>query len=94
VVSHKCPQLVSQIRRNIRQVSKHDIQDKRASGQVDDLLDSLEYFAGCHPAYAPPPPPPPEETTGFRAWKQEEELWKGFTGGRSDEDRKVVLGVP
>jgi hypothetical protein len=95
IVAHQCPTLIRQIDRNLRYVQKEDIQDKRASGQVQDLLDCLEYFAGSGPEYNFPPPAPVEETPGFRSWKGEQTFWDSLTGTKQNADRNaIVCGIP
>lgn len=95
IVAHQCPTLMRQIDRNLRHVQKEDVQDKRASGQVQDLLDCLEYFAGSGPEYNFPPPAPVEETPGFRSWKGEQTFWDSLTGTKQNADRNaIVCGIP
>lgn len=95
IVRHMCPQLIQQLKRNIRHVAKQDVQDQQAKGQVKDGLDCLEYFAGSRPEYKIPPPAPAEETAGFKAWKQEASFWEELTGGgRSPKNKAVVCGIP
>lgn len=95
IVQHKCPNLVTQIRRNLRHVTKQDVQDKQASGQVKDLLDCLEYFAGSQPRFAVPPPPQIEETPQFRHYTQEQARWDSLVVSRkSPNSRGIVCGIP
>jgi hypothetical protein len=95
IVSHMCPELIRQIGRNMRNVSKDDVQDKQATGQVQDLLSCLEYFAGGRPEYRVPSKPAPEETPGFRAFSGEQSRWDQLVIGRNKTPRNnVVCGVP
>jgi hypothetical protein len=96
IVSHMCPELIRQIDRNLRHVSKNDVQDKRAGGQVQDLLDTLEYFAGSHPDYSPPPEADAEETPSFQSWKNEQDRWTQLIGDkqRGSNSTKIVCGIP
>ena len=95
IVSHMCPELIRQIGRNMRNVSKDDVQDKQATGQVQDLLSCLEYFAGGRPEYRVPSKPAPEETPGFRAFSGEQTRWDQLVIGRNKTPRNnVVCGVP
>ena len=97
IVTHQCPQLILQIQRNRRHVQKHDVQDKQASGQVKDLLDTLEYFAGCHPEYKIPVRLAPEDTPAMRKFNQEQDWWNSLVvgnGGPDSRQKHVVCGVP
>lgn len=96
IVTHRCPELIKQITRNMRKITKEDIQDVRASGQIQDLLDCLEYFAGSRPAYRVPQKIKPKDTPSYESYLKEEEFW-GSLVIRSAKDMKngpVVCGVP
>lgn len=94
IVSHMCPELIRQIGRNMRHVSKDDVQDKQASGQVKDLLDCLEYFAGSRPVYRVPSKAAPEETPGYRSFLGEQNHWEKLVIGKTKPGNNVVCGVP
>lgn len=54
IVTHMCPTLVRQLEETLKDVSKDDVKDKLAPGQIHDVLDVAEYWAGSDPRYITP----------------------------------------
>ena len=97
VVTSRCPGLVKQLETNLREVSKEDVRDKRAGGQVQDLLDCLEYWAGNDPTYIPPEDGSQfSEDPGMRAFAWETTMWgQVISKPRKEADRSsVICGIP
>jgi len=94
IVTHMCPELIRQIGRNMRQITKDDVQDKKATGQVQDLLDTLEYYAGSRPEYKIPRTMAPPETPSYKSFLGEQERWMQLTGGSQQAKQSVVCGAP
>ena len=96
IVTHRCPELIKQITRNMRRITKEDIQDVRASGQIQDLLDCLEYFAGSRPIYRVPTKLAPQNTPSYESFMKEESFWSSVVvQGKKDQNHgSVVCGVP
>ena len=94
IVNHMCPQLIHQIMHNRRHVQKHDIQDKQASGQVKDLLDTLEYYAAASPVYAHPPNWQPPENEAIRHFNKADDMWSQLVTRPQAPRGNVICGAP
>jgi len=95
VVPHMCPVLCKQLETVLKKVSKEDIQDKLAEGQVHDVLDTLEYWAGFDPEFLAPPPSAGPIDPGRAAFDADQAYLKRFfKQGEQKEKGPIVLGVP
>jgi len=96
VVPHMCPHLVQQLEETLRNVNKEDIQDKLAEGQVHDVLDCLEYWAGSDPIYVTPPITG-ADSPGMRMFEAEQAQWASLTGNKKAQQQtkgSIILGIP
>lgn len=56
IVKHRCPELVKQMRTNVRKTDRDgNPTEEAADNQIDDLRDCLEYWASRRPTYVRPP---------------------------------------
>ena len=97
VVTHKCPGLVRQLENNLREVTKEDVKDKRAGGQVQDVLDCVEYWAGSNPEFVVPPKGGNREDPGLRAWENESKIWGSVITtpmGQHSKNKQIICGLP
>ena len=95
VVTHRCPTLVKQLETVVKKVSKEDVQDKLAEGQVHDMLDTLEYAAGFDLTYLPPPPGQIATDPGLASWQADQKLMtEMFAKGKKTNGQQIVLGIP
>lgn len=91
-----CPHLVQQLEETLRNVNKEDIQDKLAEGQVHDVLDCLEYWAGSDPIYVTPPITG-ADSPGMRMFEAEQAQWASLTGNKKAQQQtkgSIILGIP
>lgn len=94
IVAHRCPALVKQLETVVKKVTKEDIQDKLAEGQVHDGLDTLEYYAGSDPTYVPLPPNAKPIDPGFAAFEADQKLMGQLFKQKDNRDGKaIVLGI-
>lgn len=95
VVPHMCPVLCRQLETVLKKVSKEDVQDKLAEGQVHDVLDTLEYWAGFDPEFLATPPTAGPVDPGRAAFDADQAyLARFFKQGDKKEKGPIVLGVP
>lgn len=95
IVTHACPTLVRQIESVTRNVSKEDIQDKLAPGQIHDAVDVLEYWAGNDPTFIIPPPQHDVDSPGLRMFNQDNQFWSNLTKAKPQtQSKQIILGVP
>jgi hypothetical protein len=90
-----CPVLVKQLQTVVKHVSKEDVQDKLAPGQVHDVLDTAEYYAGFSPEFLPPPPGPAVVDPGQARWEADQKFLDAiFRQGKKTDKGPIVLGIP
>jgi len=95
IVPHRCPTLVKQLETVVKKVSKEDVQDKLAEGQIHDMVDTLEYAAGFDLTYIAPPRAPADVDPGFASWQADQKLMNDlFKTKKSSNDKQIVLGIP
>lgn len=96
VVPHMCPVLCRQMEDVTKQINKDDVKDKLAEGQVHDVLDTAEYYAGFGPTFDPPPitmERPKDE--GMLIFESDQKFLAGiFKQNKAKDDKRIVLGVP
>lgn len=93
IVSHACPELIRQLEGNVRAVSKEDVQDKPAEGQIQDVMVCLEYWAGSDPRYLPQTAPDTIGSPVMQAYLAEKEFFSGLQGRRTSSSSTIVLGI-
>jgi hypothetical protein len=95
IVTHMCPELVRQLESNVRAVNKEDVQDKPAKGQVQDIMDCAEYWAGSKPHFTFPRGPVQSHTPGMQAFLSEQTMWESMVGRRQQTpDAPTLCGIP
>ncbi len=98
IVTHMCPNLVRQMEETLKAVTKDDVKDKLADGQVHDVLDCLEYWAGADPVFVVPPANETADSPGLRMFENDRHMWDSLVGLKNkDSDKKsstIVLGIP
>jgi hypothetical protein len=96
VVPHRCPTLVKQLETVVKKVTKEDVQDKLAEGQVHDVLDTLEYYAGFDPTYLAPIPGQKPIDPGMAMYEADNKRMKDLfkTTLPDMHSKKIILGVP
>jgi len=97
VLTHMCPGLVKQLEETLKNVSKEDVQDKLAPGQVHDVLDTAEYYAGHDPVFVTPPPAPIPMDPGTLAYQSGKTMMERLTkpaNNKPAQGRSIVLGIP
>ncbi len=95
VVAHMCPVLVKQLQTVVKHVAKEDVQDKLATGQVHDVLDTAEYYAGFDPTFMAPPPGPAIVDPGQAMWDADKKFLEGiFKQNKKTDKGPIVLGLP
>jgi hypothetical protein len=96
IIGHLCPELVNQLGRLMKGVTKEDVLDKLAPGQVHDQTDCMEYYAAFNPGYVYPPAPEPAMDPVLRSYYHDQLLMDGLFGkGKADTSRQpIILGVP
>lgn len=95
VVTHMCPVLVKQLETTVKAVTKEDVQDKLAPGQVHDVLDTCEYYAGFGPKFLAPPPNQIPKDPGLLMWEADQKFIQDrFRRDKEDRKDKIVLGIP
>ena len=95
IVAHMCPGLVKQLEETLKNVSKEDVQDKLAPGQVHDVLDTMEYYAGSDPVFVSPPPAALPMDPGLQMFESSKKLMEMLTRPKSDkpQNKSIVLGI-
>ena len=95
IVPERCPTLVKQLETTVKKVTKDDVQDKLAEGQIHDVLDCMEYAAGFDLTYLAPPRAPADVDPGFASWQADQKLMNDlFKTKKSSNDKQIVLGIP
>jgi hypothetical protein len=95
VVPHACPALIRQLETLVKNVSKEDVQDKLAPGQIHDVSDCLEYYAGFSPKYLAPPVNQIPKDPGLLMWEADQKfLTERFTQKKPANSGQIVLGIP
>ena len=93
VVSHMCPTLIRQLEETLKDVSKDDVKDMLAPGQIHDVLDVAEYWAGSDPVFIAPPAGPATPDFVDRAAEDKQAFSRLTVGSRSDKTPdKILLG--
>lgn len=96
IVPHMCPTLVKQLETVVKQVAKEAVLDKLAPGQVHDVLDTAEYYAGFEPKFLAPPPGPAITDPGQMMFESDQKFLNGIFKQNKKQDAKgpIILGVP
>jgi hypothetical protein len=96
VVLHTCPHLVRQLTRTMRAVHKDDVKERLADGQIHDVLDCGEYWAGSHPVYQPHPVAAQAGDPWVAAFERETKYFDGLAASRKRGRIRtgVLLGAP
>jgi hypothetical protein len=95
VVTHMCPVLVKQLETTVKAVTKEDVQDKLAPGQIHDVLDTCEYYAGFNPKFMAPPVNQVPKDPGLLMWEADQKFIQDrFRRDKEDRKDKIVLGIP
>jgi hypothetical protein len=96
VVPHRCPTLVKQLETVVKKVTKEDVQDKLAEGQIHDVLDCGEYYAGFDPTYLAPIPGQKPIDPGMAMYEADNKRMKDLfkTTLPDMHSKKIILGVP
>lgn len=95
IVAHACPTLIRQLETLVKAVTKEDVQDKLASGQTHDQVDTLEYYAGFDPKFLGPPPGYVPKDPGLLMWEADQKfLTERFTQKKPASSDQIVLGIP
>lgn len=95
VVPHMCPVLVHQLETVLKKVTKEDVQDRLAEGQVHDVLDTAEYWAGFDPEFLAPPASAGPVDPGRMAFEADQKFLEGIFRQNKDSTKKgpIVLGI-
>ena len=94
IVAHMCPTLIRQLEETLKDVAKEDVKDAIAPGQVHDVLDVAEYWAGSDPVFVSPPAGPATPYFIDRAAEDKQAFQQLTLGSRSDKTPdKIVLGL-
>lgn len=95
VVTHLCPTLVRQLETLVKAVSKEDVQDKLAPGQITDAVVCLEYYAGFNPKFLAPPANQIPKDPGLLMWEADQKFIQDrFRRDKEERKDKIVLGIP
>lgn len=95
IVTHMCPALVKQLEETLKKVTKEDVMDKLAEGQVHDVLDTAEYYAGFDATYEAPPPNQAPTDPGQAMFDSDKKFLDGiFKQNNKGAKGPIVLGVP
>jgi hypothetical protein len=91
-----CPTLVKQLETTVKQVAKEAVLDKLAPGQVHDVLDTCEYYAGFEPTFLSPPPGPAISDPGQAMFDSDKKFLDGIfkLNKKNDTRGPIVLGMP
>lgn len=94
IVPHACPALIKQLEEVVKKVSKEDVQDKLAEGQVHDCLDCIEYWAGFDPTFLTPPPQAPTGDPGRAVYEADMKYIDSiFAKNKTSTQEPIVLGI-
>tara|TARA_R110000868_G_scaffold192531_1_gene437076 strand:+ start:151 stop:426 length:276 start_codon:yes stop_codon:yes gene_type:complete len=90
-----CPALVKQLEETLKKVSKEDVQDKLAEGQVHDSLDCAEYYAGFDPTFLTPPKSKGTKDAGTLLFESDKKTLEGiFQKNATTAKGPIILGLP
>jgi len=97
IVIHQCPSLVRQLEDTVKSVTKEDVMDKVASGQIHDQMDCIEYWAGFDPRFEYPKklstgPVDPGQAMFDNDKKYLDGIFK--QSKKADAKGPIVLGIP
>ena len=94
IIKNKCPQLVKQLKTNVRKLNKEgEPLEEQADKQRDDVRVCLEYFMSRHPQYKEPPlGNSPEDPTMSRYHQFRVEALRAG-GGKQPKSEDVLCGV-
>lgn len=78
IITHKCPELVNQLKRNIRKTDRDGNPLEAAEDrQFDDLRCCLEYWVSRHPTYVEPPTVArTRNDPGYEAWLEKKKIYE------------------
>jgi hypothetical protein len=97
IVGHACPELILQLRRNVRKTDKlGDALEMPADNQIDDLRNCLEYWLSRHPTYvAPLEQERLALDEGYQAYLAKMRLYADFQkqGPAESSDNSVNIGI-
>jgi hypothetical protein len=90
------PTLVKQLETTVKKVTKEDVQDKLAEGQIHDVLDTAEYYAGFEPTFLAPPPGPAITDPGQALFDSDKRFLDGIFKQNKAKSATgpIVLGIP
>jgi hypothetical protein len=97
IVIHQCPSLVRQLEDTVKSVTKEDVMDKVAPGQIHDQMDCIEYWAGFDPRFEYPKklstgPVDPGQAMFDNDKKYLDGIFK--QSKKADAKGPIVLGIP
>lgn len=94
VVPHTCPTLCRQLEETVKAINKEEVKDKIADGQVHDVLDTLEYWAGNDPVYLAPPAWVPVDSMSTIK-DEDDRYWASVTTPKTSgpPNGAIVLGM-
>jgi len=95
IYARNCPILIQQMKSVRKTIRRSEVQDKIADGQVHDVLDTLEYWAGSDPTFR-------VVTTkgtspGLRMFEQDVKFWadlRASSPGQGPGKPMIILGAP
>lgn len=95
IVRHMCPVLVRQLESVLKGVTKEEVQERLAPGQVHDVLDTLEYWAGFDPVFVQPPPVAERIDPGRLSFEADQKFLQGIFGQNKNKPGRgpIVLGI-
>ena len=95
IVGHQCPALVRQLEDTVKSVTKEDVMDKVAPGQIHDQMDCLEYWAGFDPRFEYPRKQSAIVDPGQAMWDADRKFLDGiFKQNKKTDKGPIVLGLP
>lgn len=93
IFARQCPKLLEQLKSIRKTIRRDEVQDKIAEGQVHDVLDTLEYWAGSDPTFRLINPGA-RDSPGLRMFEEDARFWQGLSGVRSTDRQMITLGAP
>lgn len=93
IYARSCPKLIDQLKSIRKMLRRDEVQDKIAEGQVHDVLDTLEYWAGSDPTFRVVSPES-RNSPGLRMFEQEGIFWQNLSGNNSPAKQMIMLGAP
>jgi hypothetical protein len=89
-----CPTLIRQLEQVRKSISREEVKDKLADGQVHDVLDTLEYWAGSDPRFNFPAQVVSHHSPGLQMFQDDVKFMADLRSPRSSHTRgKIILGV-